>query len=134
VEPNAKFETFDEFWPFYVREHAKKSTRILHFAGTTAGMGLVAAALVLRRPRLLKWSPVVGYAAAWIGHFFFEGNKPATFKYPLWSLRADFVMWGKMIAGTMDDEVAKHTSAGRAATNGEAASGADASTARDAMN
>ena len=103
---NERFETFEQFWPYYVREHAKKSTRMLHFVGTGTALLAGAVGLVSRRRRwLLAAVPVIGYGAAWIGHFFFEKNMPATFRYPVWSLRADFVMFTKIIAGTMDDEV-----------------------------
>lgn len=97
--------TFEEFWPFYVGEHRLKATRALHFVGTTAALALIFAALVLHQPWLVAAAPVAGYGPAWISHFFVEGNKPATFKYPLWSLKADFVMWGKMVTGKMDAEV-----------------------------
>ena len=60
--------TFDEFWPHYVRAHASKQNRMLHFAGTSAAMAIVAAAVLGRRPRLLALAPLVGYGAAWIGH------------------------------------------------------------------
>jgi hypothetical protein len=99
-----KFTTFEEFWPYYVSEHAKKTTRKLHFIGTTGAMVCVAAAL-LGKPRWLLAAPFVGYGPAWIGHFFVEKNRPATFTYPAWSLRADLIMWGKTLAGTMDAEV-----------------------------
>jgi hypothetical protein len=100
-----RFQSFDEFWPFYVREHSKKTTRLLHFAGTTAAMACLAGGLLLRRRALLALAPVAGYGAAWIGHFVFEKNRPATFGNPLWSLQADLLMWSKTIAGTMDAEV-----------------------------
>jgi hypothetical protein len=99
------FRTFEEFWPFYVKEHSKKATRILHFIGTTGAMACVAGGLLTKRRWLLALAPVVGYGGAWVSHFFIEGNKPATFKYPLWSLRADFVMWSKMVRFQMSDEV-----------------------------
>ncbi len=99
------FRTFDEFWPFYVKEHQKKSTRILHFIGTTGAMACVAGGLLTKRRWLLAVAPVVGYGPAWISHFFIEGNKPASFKYPLYSLRADLVMWSKMVRFQMTDEV-----------------------------
>ena len=68
-------------------------------------------------------APVVGYGPAWFSHYFIEGNKPATFKYPLWSLRADFVMWSKIARGTMDAEVERvtHDEAAHTTTNGDAA-------------
>jgi hypothetical protein len=98
------FATFEEFWPFYVSEHAKKSTRKLHFVGSTGALVCIAAA-ILGRPKWLLVAPLIGYGPAWCSHFFIEKNRPATFKYPLWSLRADAIMWGKTIAGTMDAEV-----------------------------
>jgi hypothetical protein len=100
-----RIRTFEEFWPFYVREHSKKTTRRLHFVGTTAAVALVGYAALRRKVWPLLVAPIAGYGPAWISHFFIEGNKPATFKYPLWSLRADFVMWSKMVGGTMDAEV-----------------------------
>jgi hypothetical protein len=100
-----RIRTFEEFWPFYVKEHSKKTTRDLHFAGTTAALGCLFWGTVLRKKWLLALAPVAGYGPAWFSHFFVEGNKPATFRYPAWSLYADFVMWSKMIQGTMDAEV-----------------------------
>ena len=97
--------SFKEFWPVYVREHAKKETRLMHFVGTTAAVGCLAAGLLLRKRSLLALVPLVGYGPAWVSHFFVEGNRPASFKYPGWSLQADFVMWSKMVQGKMDEEV-----------------------------
>lgn len=102
-----EIESFDEFWPFYVREHRHKLTRQLHFAGTSLALAAATAGLFTRHKWLLLAAPVVGYGPAWFSHFFIEKNRPATFKYPRWSLMADFVMWGKMLAGTMDHEVAQ---------------------------
>ena len=99
------FQSFDDFWPFYVKEHQKKSTRILHFIGTTGAMACVAGGLLTKRRWLLAVAPFVGYGPAWISHFFIEGNKPASFKYPLYSLKADLVMWSKMVRFQMTDEV-----------------------------
>ncbi len=103
-----RYKTFEEFWPFYVREHSKKTTRTIHFVGTTAVMALVAYAAIRRKTWPLFVAPLVGYGPAWFSHFFIEGNRPATFKYPLWSLKADFVMWSKIARGKMDEEVAHH--------------------------
>lgn len=100
-----RIHSFEEFWPFYVLEHEKKATRVLHFIGTTAAITVLGAAAITKRPALVPLALVAGYGPAWISHFFIEGNRPATFKYPLWSLKADLIMWGKMIAGTMDAEV-----------------------------
>ena len=99
-----KYGTFEEFWPFYVSQHSKKSTRTLHFIGSTLALGAVAAAVVTRRPALLLGAPLAGYGAAWISHFFVEKNKPATFTYPLWSLMGDARMWWRTVNGTMDAE------------------------------
>jgi hypothetical protein len=128
-----RIQSFEEFWPFYVREHSKKTTRQLHFLGTTAAMACVAAAALLGKRKLLLLAPLVGYGPAWIGHFFVEHNRPATFKYPLWSLKADLVMWSKTLAGTMDAEVDRATAqADGAATNGQAkGEGRDDSGSRD---
>lgn len=109
-QPEGKFESFEEFWPFYVREHANKTNRTLHFIGTTLAMSSVAAALLTKRRALLLAAPVFGYGFAWVGHFMVEGNKPATFKHPLWSLRGDFKMWWLMANGAMDAEVERVTS------------------------
>ena len=101
-----RFESFEDFWPYYVREHSKKLTRQLHFVGTTAALACLAGGILTRKLSLIALAPVAGYGPAWLSHFFVEKNRPATFAHPVWSLAADFVMWGKMIAGTMDDEVA----------------------------
>lgn len=100
-----RIESFEEFWDFYVSEHASKATRILHFIGTTTAVGLLAGGLLTRRRWMLLLAPFAGYGPAWISHFFIEHNRPATFTYPAWSLKADFVMWWKMVTGTMDAEV-----------------------------
>ncbi len=100
-----RIESFDEFWPFYVCEHRNKLTRQFHFVGTTLALSALAGGLATRHKWLLAVAPVVGYGPAWFSHFFIEKNRPATFTYPKWSLMADFVMWGKMLAGTMDAEV-----------------------------
>ncbi len=97
--------SFEEFWPFDVLEHENKTNRRLHFVGTTAAMAVLGTALIKRRPELIPLALVAGYGPAWIGHFFVEKNRPASFKYPLWSLLGDFKMWGKTVRGTMDREV-----------------------------
>jgi hypothetical protein len=100
-----RLRTFEEFWPFYVSQHSLPATRALHFAGTT----MVIAALTIAGVRLSPWwvlaALVLGYGPAWIGHFFLEKNRPATFTHPLWSLRGDFRMWRLMLTGRMGPEV-----------------------------
>ncbi len=99
------FDSFDEFWPYYVAQHSKKLTRQLHFVGTSFAVACLAGGLLGRKYWLLLLAPVAGYGPAWLGHFLVERNRPATFSHPIWSLQADLVMWGKMLAGTMDAEV-----------------------------
>lgn len=102
-------QSFEEFWPFYVREHADKTNRTIHFVGTSLAMASVATALLTRRRALLLAAPVLGYGFAWFGHFVIEKNRPASFAHPAWSLRGDMVMWWKMLTGTMDAEVERIT-------------------------
>ena len=99
-----RLRTFEEFWPFYVAQHSRPSTRALHFLGTTMVV-LALAAGVLVSPWWFLAAPVLGYGPAWIGHFFCERNRPATFTYPLWSLRGDFRMYRLMLTGRMAPEV-----------------------------
>jgi hypothetical protein len=98
------FSTFEEFWPFYLTQHSKKSTRAWHFVGT-AFVILCLIATVLIHPAILLLAPVVGYGFAWYSHFFIEGNKPATFGHPLWSLRADFLMFWLILTGRLEQEL-----------------------------
>ena len=100
-----RITTFEEFWPFYVSQHSNEGTRALHFAGTTAGLAWLLAAAAFRRPHFLLHALVSSYGLAWIGHFFIEKNRPATFAYPLWSLRGDFKMYGFMWQGKMGGEL-----------------------------
>ncbi|HEV3470054.1 MAG TPA: DUF962 domain-containing protein [Pyrinomonadaceae bacterium] len=100
-----EMRTFAEFWPFYVREHSRAGTRLLHAAGTLASTALLVLLVATGRWRWLPLALVVGYAAAWVGHFFVERNRPATFKHPLWSFAADYKMVALMLAGRMGDEV-----------------------------
>jgi hypothetical protein len=105
-EPSkATRKSWEEFWPYYVREHAQKSTRRLHFVGTTGAIGLVSIAVAMRNPAYVLAALVSGYGFAWYSHFAIEKNRPATFTYPAKSLAADFVMWWKMLTGTMEAEV-----------------------------
>jgi hypothetical protein len=99
------FNSFTEFWPHYVAEHRQKGTRILHAAGTTAGMALALVLITRGKWRLLPLAFIPGYGAAWLAHFFIEKNRPATFDHPLWSLMGDYKMISMMATGTMDAEV-----------------------------
>lgn len=84
---------YGDFWLFYLREHSKPLTRRLHYLGTSLVFAVAAWAALASDPRLLLLIPVAGYFFAWLGHFAVEKNRPATFKYPLWSLYSDFKMF-----------------------------------------
>ena len=92
-QPKTEFKCFKQFYPYYLQEHANRVCRRLHIIGTALVIGLLLVALLARQPLVLLLVPLAGYGFAWIGHFFFEHNKPATFKYPLYSLMGDFVMF-----------------------------------------
>ncbi|GAB4814956.1 hypothetical protein N2152v2_002002 [Parachlorella kessleri] len=86
------YASFEGFYPFYLGEHRDTTCRRLHLAGTSCVVALTAAAAWTAQVKLLLAVPLVGYGMAWVGHFFFEHNKPATFKHPLYSLMGDFKM------------------------------------------
>jgi hypothetical protein len=94
-----KISSLKEFYPFYLTEHSNSTSRILHFIGTSLVLLLIPAALLFHDLRLLMLIPFVGYGFAWVGHFFFEKNKPATFKYPAYSLASDFLLFWDLLRG-----------------------------------
>jgi hypothetical protein len=99
-------ESFEEFWPFYVSQHQNPTCRKLHFVGTTIAMGCVAVSPFI--PQALIAAPIAGYGFAWVGHFVFEKNKPASWggvKAFAWSLRGDLRMWKLIATGAMDGEM-----------------------------
>jgi hypothetical protein len=116
-----RFKSFEEFWPEYVRHHQNKLTRQIHVAGTTLALACAAGGLLTRHKWLLLVAPVAGYGPAWVSHFAVEGNSPMSLRHPLWSLRADLLMWAKTLDGTMDAEVERLVSTGvsRAAHDSE---------------
>ena len=93
-----RFKTFAEFYPFYLEEHANRTSRRLHFIGTSIALALLISALVLQIGWLVVLAIVQGYAFAWVGHFFFEHNKPATFKYPRFSFIGDWRLWWEILS------------------------------------
>lgn len=103
----ARYQSFAEFWPYYVREHSQPACRALHFIGSTLALVLLGTMFYTQNWWLLLVGLVVGYGFAWVGHFFIEHNRPATFKYPLWSFIGDWKMWGLMLTGRMRAEVAR---------------------------
>ena len=102
-----RIATYAEFWPFYLREHAKEGTRLWHIAGTAAASVLLLAALISSDAELFFIAMIVGYAPAWLAHAFIEHNHPATLRYPLWSLVSDFRMTGVWLVGRLDEELRK---------------------------
>lgn len=102
-----RIPTYREFWPFYVGEHSKPATRWMHFVGTSGVILCALSAIVTMNPWMFLLCPLSGYSWAWVSHFFVEKNRPATFKYPLWSLGADFHMYFFMLTGRMNAEVEK---------------------------
>jgi hypothetical protein len=102
-----RYQTFAEFWPFYLGEHSAPANRWLHFTGTTLALLQIIYGVATQRFWLLLTALVTGYAFAWIGHFFLEKNKPATFTYPLFSFIGDWKMWGLILTGQLNDEMKK---------------------------
>ena len=94
-----RFASFAEFYPFYLSEHANRTCRRLHFVGTSLVLSCIVAALTTGNAWWFAAAPLAGYGLAWIGHLFFERNRPATFSYPLYSLRGDFTMYKDMLTG-----------------------------------
>ena len=94
-----RFRSFAEFYPYYLSEHLNPTCRKLHFAGTSLVLA-IAVAMIATQQWWLGWLlPIAGYGFAWVGHFAFEKNRPATFTYPRWSLAGDFVMYWQLLTG-----------------------------------
>jgi len=102
------FDSFEEFWPYYLSEHSDPTNRTLHALGTLGAVAVAGAAVASRKWKVAALAPVVGYGAAWVGHFFIEKNRPATFDYPLWSLMGDFKMASKMLSGRLDEDLRRY--------------------------
>ncbi|HZX42731.1 MAG TPA: DUF962 domain-containing protein [Myxococcaceae bacterium] len=100
-----RLQSFAEFWPYYLREHRQPGTRTLHLVGTTLSLLLLVGAVVSGRAALLLAALLAGYGFAWVGHFAVEHNRPATFRYPLWSLAADWRMWALALSGRLAPEL-----------------------------
>ena len=104
------FKSLKEFYPYYLTEHLDSTNRALHFIGTSIVIILGITALITQTWSNFLYVPLAGYGFAWVGHFFFEQNKPATFKYPVWSLMGDFLMYFDTLNGSLErklDEAAK---------------------------
>ena len=102
------YKTLKEFWPFYLHEHSFGLNRVLHFIGSTLGLVIAAIAIGTRKYWLLIPAMVCGYAFAWVGHFFIEKNRPATFKYPLKSFISDWRMWYCILSAQIGKEMKRY--------------------------
>lgn len=107
-----RIDSYSRFWDFYVQEHSKPLTRLLHFTGTTLGLALLIYFIATGRWYFFPVFLLVGYAFAWFAHFVVEKNRPATFKYPLWSFISDFKMMWYMTTGRMGREVERVSGTG----------------------
>ncbi|AZI23124.1 DUF962 domain-containing protein [Chryseobacterium taklimakanense] len=94
-----RIKSFPQFYKFYLTEHSKMWTRIFHFIGTFLVFWVLGFVIYSGKERFLWYLPIVGYGFAWLSHAVFEKNKPATFKYPLWSLLSDFRMFFELLTG-----------------------------------
>jgi len=96
-----RFASFHDFYPYYLREHSSRASRRLHVIGTALAIVLLIVAFATRTWSLLWAVPLAGYLFAWVGHFFFEKNQPATFHHPIYSLRGDFAMLRDVLTGKL---------------------------------
>ncbi|MCB1321635.1 MAG: DUF962 domain-containing protein [Leptospiraceae bacterium] len=96
-----RFQSLKEFFPYYLQEHSARGCRVLHYIGSTLVLAVIGLSVYLQNYWLLFLMPVAGYGFAWVGHFFIEKNKPATFKYPLYSLISDWIMYFRFLTGTL---------------------------------
>lgn len=103
----ATLARFRDFWPYYLQEHARPGTRAMHYAGTSLVIAIAVAAPIAGYWPLAAALPVAGYGFAWLSHMLIEHNRPATFRYPFWSLRADFVMLYRFLTGRMARDLAR---------------------------
>ncbi len=94
-----KYNSFWSFYPYYLTEHGDIKNRVMHFIGTALVIACFIAGIILQKWWLMLVIPFCGYGFAWVGHFFIEKNRPATFTYPLYSLGSDFVMFWHMLTG-----------------------------------
>lgn len=104
MSEDTRITSFKEFYPFYLAEHSNTTCRVLHYIGSSLVLAILGYALVTSQYSLLWFLPVIGYGFAWVGHFFYEHNRPATFKYPFYSLASDWVMFAQAITGTLPKE------------------------------
>lgn len=94
-----EYKSFKEYYPFYLSQHQNKMSQRLHFLGTAFAILFLLAFIFSFNFWYVIWAIIFGYGFAWIGHSFYEKNKPATFKYPLYSLLGDLMMFKDVITG-----------------------------------
>jgi hypothetical protein len=99
TDSSERFSSFAQFYPYYLQEHSNDICRRLHYVGSLLVLSIFVYALSQQQWHLLWFMPLAGYGFAWVGHFVFEKNKPATFKYPLYSLLGDWVMLKDALTG-----------------------------------
>ena len=97
-----KYKSFKAFYPYYLKEHADYKNRVLHFIGTLLLISFLITGIITGRWWFFALIPVTGYGFAWVGHFFIEKNRPATFTYPFYSLAGDFVMFWDILTGQIN--------------------------------
>ncbi|MBX9614012.1 MAG: DUF962 domain-containing protein [Caulobacteraceae bacterium] len=98
LPPGERYPSFEAFYPYYIHEHSNRTCRRIHVVGSALVIGAALLGLLVN----VWWfaaMPLIGYGFAWVGHFFFEKNRPATFKYPLWSLMGDWRMFFETVSG-----------------------------------
>jgi hypothetical protein len=103
-----RFRSFEEFWPYYLREHARPATRLVHVLGTWTALLVLAWGTLAGPWWLVLLAPVIGYGCAWASHFLIERNRPATFTYPAWSLGGDLRLAWLAASGRLNGELRRH--------------------------
>jgi hypothetical protein len=103
-----EYKNLNEFYPFYLSQHANDINRVFHYCATISTFIVFSYVGITFKFLFLVLAPLIGYGFAWVGHFFFEKNKPATFKYPLLSLISDYVMFSRFVTGKMADDFKKY--------------------------
>lgn len=94
-----RYKSLKEFYPFYLSQHQNTTSRILHFIGTSLFLFIFFGSFIFHQVSILLFSPILSNGFAWVGHFFFEKNKPAKFQYPLYSLASDFILYFEILSG-----------------------------------
>ena len=105
MKSEREYKTLMQFYPYYLTEHSNFTNRVLHFIGTGIVISILIFGVVTQNYMLLFFIPIAGYGFAWFGHFMIEKNKPATFKYPLYSLASDFIMFWHILTFQIEAKV-----------------------------